>query len=164
MCGSCPSIGCAPSTRTMVPIPTGESSAVQKWDSWGVLGRRSVATTRPSATRSTCSSDCDVPLADIGNHQLSWSRRRRQGTATAHAIRYSPSERCGGGALCATFAVPAVFGWRGTKQPTALTNEVTLVRVAGSGRDRGKRLIGTAELFGSPRGPGGTNVTADGGS
>src|SRR5438445_592861 len=50
MCGIWPSIGCAPSTRTIVPIPTGESSAVQKWNSCGVLGFRSVATTRPSAT------------------------------------------------------------------------------------------------------------------
>src|SRR5689334_1022370 len=31
----------------MVPIPTGESILVQKWNSCGVLGRRSVATTRP---------------------------------------------------------------------------------------------------------------------
>ena len=37
-----------PSTRTIVPMPTGESSAVQKWNSCGVFGRRSVATTRPS--------------------------------------------------------------------------------------------------------------------
>ena len=33
-------------------MPTGESSAVQKWNSWGVLGRRSVATTRPWGERS----------------------------------------------------------------------------------------------------------------
>ena len=30
-------------------MPTGESSAVQKWNSCGVFGRRSVATTRPRA-------------------------------------------------------------------------------------------------------------------
>src|SRR5687768_7880224 len=48
MCGMCPSTGSVPSTRTTVPIPTGESSAVQKWNSCGVFGRRSVATTRPS--------------------------------------------------------------------------------------------------------------------
>src|SRR5687767_14790637 len=48
MCGIWPSTGALPSTRTIVPIPTGESSAVQKWNSCGVFGRRSVATTRPS--------------------------------------------------------------------------------------------------------------------
>jgi hypothetical protein len=41
-------IGYTPSTRTIVPIPTAASSAVQKWNSCGVFGRRSVATTRPS--------------------------------------------------------------------------------------------------------------------
>src|SRR5512141_468205 len=46
-CGVTPFTGSRPSTRTIVPIPTGESSAVQKWNSCGVLGRRSVATTRP---------------------------------------------------------------------------------------------------------------------
>src|SRR5687767_6785513 len=46
--GTVPLTASRPSTRTMVPIPTGESMAVQKWNSCGVFGRRSVATTRPS--------------------------------------------------------------------------------------------------------------------
>src|SRR5947209_15567805 len=46
-CGTTPFTASRPSTRTIVPMPTGESSAVQKWNSWGVFGRRSVATTRP---------------------------------------------------------------------------------------------------------------------
>src|SRR5690242_11625816 len=45
--GTVPLTASRPSTRTMVPMPTGESSAVQKWNSCGVFGRRSVATTRP---------------------------------------------------------------------------------------------------------------------
>src|SRR5664279_2495283 len=39
----------APSTRTIVPMPTAASTAVQKWNWCGVLGFRSVAATRPSA-------------------------------------------------------------------------------------------------------------------
>ena len=38
------------STRTMAPIPTAVSSAVQKWNSCGPAGRVSVATTRPTIT------------------------------------------------------------------------------------------------------------------
>ena len=51
MCGIYAVRSARPSTRTIVPMPTGESSAVQKWNSCGVFGRRSVATTRPSAVR-----------------------------------------------------------------------------------------------------------------
>ena len=42
------STGVFPSTRTIVPMPIGASMAVQKWNSCGVFGFFSVATTRPT--------------------------------------------------------------------------------------------------------------------
>src|SRR5688500_1059751 len=75
--GMWPSTACVPSTRTIVPIPTGESIAVQKWNSCGVLGRRSVATTRPSgmtrrlekirARTRSCSADGAEELFAVAN-------------------------------------------------------------------------------------------------